>query len=55
MTPSSEKELEKIYFARRSIVDSDTWNGIIASCAEGLEPERLPDVLALRTGDLGLL
>ena len=54
MTPSSEKEFEKIYLACRSNVDADTWNGIIASCAEGLEPERLPDELALQMGDLGL-
>jgi selenobiotic family peptide radical SAM maturase len=54
VTPASEKELEKIYLACRSTVDSDTWNGIIEACAEGLEPERLPDELALQMGDLGL-
>ena len=54
MTSSSEEELGKIYLASRSTVDTDTWNGIIASCAEGLEPERLPDELALQMGDSGL-
>jgi selenobiotic family peptide radical SAM maturase len=54
VTSSSEEELGKIYLASRSTVDTDTWNGIIASCAEGLEPERLPDELALQMGDSGL-
>jgi selenobiotic family peptide radical SAM maturase len=54
VTPSSEKELEKVYLACRSTVDSDTWGGIIAACAEGLDPETLPNVLRLHTGDLGL-
>jgi selenobiotic family peptide radical SAM maturase len=54
VTPSREKELEKVYLACRSTVDSDTWDGIIAACAEGLEPERLPNALALQMGDSGL-
>jgi selenobiotic family peptide radical SAM maturase len=54
VTPSSEKELENVYLACRSTVDSDTWGGIIAACAEGLDPERFPNVLRLHTGDLGL-
>ena len=54
ITPSSEKELEKIYLASRSIVGSDTWSDIIASCPEGIEPERLPDELALQLGASGL-
>ena len=54
VTPASEKELDKIYLASRSIVGSHTWSEIIESCAEGIEPKRLPDELALQLGDLGL-
>ncbi len=53
MNPCMEK-LEAVYPACRSTVESDTWNRIIAACAADLEPETLPNTLALQMGDLGL-
>jgi len=49
-----DKELEQIFSACRSIIDSNTWNRIVEACGANPEPNTFLNTLVFQTEKLGL-